>query len=259
MDINQIKALLLDADGVVWKGDNPIGDLKDIFQKIKQRDIEYCFVTNNSTKSIDTYLERFKDFQIPITKDQIFTSGKTTADILLERYPKGGNVFIVGMDGLKQTMREAGFIHSDRRPLAVIVGLDKKVTYNKIRAATLLIRKGIPFIGTNGDKTFPSPEGLVPGAGSILAALIASTDRSPELIGKPHPHLFTQALSYLNKRPEEVLVVGDRLETDIAGGQAAGCKTAVVLSGVSTREMCEAWEPPPDMIADQLSQIVDML
>ena len=258
MDTNQIKALILDADGVVWKGDHPIGDLKEIFKKLNQKGIEYCFATNNSTKSIANYLERFAGFHIPATQGQIFTSGKTTADILKERYPNGGNVFVVGMEGLIQTLKGAGFDHSDTNPLAVVVGLDKEVTYSKLSTATLLIRQGIPFIATNADKTFPSPEGLVPGAGSIVAALIASTDTNPEVIGKPHTPIFTQALAYLNKRPEEVLVVGDRLETDIAGGQATGCKTAVVLSGVSTREVCEAWAPPPDVIADNLSQLVDM-
>jgi 4-nitrophenyl phosphatase len=259
MDINQIKALILDADGVVWKGDDPIGDPKEIFKKLNQKGIEYCFATNNSSKTIEKYLERFMDFHIAITGEQIFTSGKSTAEILRKRYPKGGNVFIIGMEGLIQTLKEAGFNHSDRNPLAVVVGLDKEITYDKLSTATLLIRQGVPFIGTNGDKTFPEARGLIPGAGSILAALIASTDVYPEIIGKPHSPIFTQALTYLDKRPEEVLVVGDRLETDIAGGQAIGCKTAIVLSGVSTREMCKAWNPPPDMIAENLSQIVDLL
>lgn len=259
MELDQIKALILDADGVVWKGNNPIGDLNQIFKKLNENGIEYCFATNNSSKTIDKYLERFKSFQIPVTKEQIFTSGKTTAEILKKQHPKGGNVFVVGMKGLKQTLSEAGFNHSDTNPLAVIVGLDTEVTYSKLRTATLMIRQGIPFIATNADKTFPSPEGLVPGAGSIVAALIASSDIKPEVIGKPHTPIFEGALTYLNKRSEEVLVVGDRLETDIAGGQDVGCKTAVVLSGVSTREMSEAWKPPPDMIADNLSQIIDML
>jgi len=259
MELDHIKALILDADGVVWKGDNPIGDLKKIFKRLNENGIAYCFATNNSSKTIDKYLERFKSFQIPISKEQIFTSGKTTAEILKRRHPKGGNVFVVGMEGLKQTLKEAGFNHSDTNPLAVVVGLDTEVTYNKLRTATLLIRQGIPFIATNADKTFPSPEGLVPGAGSIVAALIASSDKKPEVIGKPHTPIFTAGLTYLNKRPGDVLVVGDRLETDIAGGQGVGCKTAVVLSGVSTKEMCEAWQPPPDVIADSLSQIIDML
>jgi 4-nitrophenyl phosphatase len=259
MDIHQIKALILDADGVVWKGDTPIGDLKGIFKSLDQMGIGYCFATNNSSKTIEKYLERFKDFHIPITKEQIYTSGKTTAEILRQRYPKGGKVFVVGMAGLKETLKEAGFDHSEENPLAVVVGLDTEVTYSILSTATILIRQGIPFIATNADKTFPSPEGLVPGAGSIVAALIASSDKKPEVIGKPHPPIFEAALRYLNKRPEKVLVVGDRLETDIAGGQATGCKTAAVLSGVSSRETCEAWEPPPDVIADNLSQIIDML
>jgi 4-nitrophenyl phosphatase len=259
MDIKQIKALILDADGVIWRGNNPIGDLKEIFEKLNQKGVGYCFATNNSSKTIEKYLERFRGFHIPATKEQVFTSGKSTAEILRERYPKGGNVFIVGMDGLHQTLKEAGFDHSDRNPLAVVVGLDRDITYEKLSTATLLIRQGIPFIATNADKTFPSPEGLVPGAGSMVAALITSSDKKPETIGKPNTPMFAQAVKYLNNQPEEVLVVGDRLETDIAGGQAMGCKTAVVLSGVSTREMCEAWDPPPDLIADNLSQIVEML
>jgi 4-nitrophenyl phosphatase len=257
MDIKQIKALILDADGVVWRGDHPIGDLKATFNQLQQKGIEYCFATNNSSKTIEKYLERFREFQIPTSQEQIFSSGKTTADILKERHPYGGNVFVVGMEGLRETLKEAGFKHSERKPLAVVVGIDHEVTYDKLKIATLLIRKGTPFIATNADKTFPTPEGLAPGAGSIVAALIASTDVNPEIIGKPHSPIFTQALQYIKKQPAEVLVVGDRLETDIAGGQVVGCKTAVVLSGVSTREMCESWNPPPDMIAEQLSQIVE--
>lgn len=259
MDITQIKALILDADGVVWRGDDPIGDLKEIFNQLQQKGIEYCFATNNSSKTIDKYLERFQGFQVPIKGDQVFSSGKTTAEILKERYPNGGNVFVVGMEGLRQTLEETGFKHSEINPLAVVVGIDHELTYDKLRTATYLIRQGVPFIATNADKTFPTPEGLAPGAGSIVAALIASTDVNPEIIGKPHSPIFMQALRYVKKQPKEVLVIGDRLETDIAGGQAVGCRTAVVLSGVSTREMCEAWNPPPDLMVEQLSQIIEML
>jgi 4-nitrophenyl phosphatase len=137
--------------------------------------------------------------------------------------------------------------------------LDKDVTYKKLRTATLLIRQGVPFIGTNGDKTFPTPEGLVPGAGSILAALIASTNIEPEVIGKPQPTIFLRALKFLGTHPENSLVIGDRLETDIAGGQTVGCKTAVVLSGVSIRSMAEKWRPSPDMIAENLAYIIERL
>jgi 4-nitrophenyl phosphatase len=259
MDIKQIKALILDADGVLWRELNPIGDLESIFSLIKQKGIKYCFATNNSSKSVGEYIERFEEFKIPANEEQVFTSGQVTADLLKDRFPDGGNIFVVGMEGLVHTLNQHGFNNSSKDPIAVVVGFDKKLTYEKLRKATLLIRQGVSFIGTNGDKTFPNPEGLVPGAGSILAALVASTNIEPEIIGKPHPTMFLQALKYLRQKPEEVLVIGDRLETDIAGGQAAGCKTAVVLSGVSTQEMINRWKPSPDLIAEDLTHIAEML
>ena len=123
--------------------------------------------------------------------------------------------------------------------------------------ATLHIRAGARFYATNPDKTFPTPDGLVPGAGAILASIVAATDVQPIIIGKPKPAMMYMALENLGTTPGEALVVGDRLETDIAAGQAAGCKTALVLSGVSTREQAENWKPSPDFIFDDLSSIMD--
>jgi 4-nitrophenyl phosphatase len=251
--------LILDIDGVLWRGENPIGNLKRIFSNVTESGINYCFVTNNSSKSTSEYIKKFKKFRVPISKDQIFTSGQVTADILEKRYPAGGNVFIIGMEGLVRTLRKRGFKNSDKDPIAVVVGLDKNVTYKKLRTATLLIHQGVPFIGTNGDMTFPAPEGLAPGAGSLLAALVASTNIEPEIIGKPHSTLFLHALGFLGICPEDALVIGDRLETDIAGGQSVGCKTALVLSGVSTRAMAEEWDPPPDIITENLNSIIERL
>jgi 4-nitrophenyl phosphatase len=163
------------------------------------------------------------------------------------------------MAGLIQTLKEFGFNNGASNPLAVVVGLDKNITYEKLRIASLFIRGGVPFIGTNADKSFPTPEGLVPGAGSLIAALEAASDTKAEIIGKPQATMFYHALNYLKCAPEDVLVVGDRLETDIAGGQAAGCKTALVLSGVSTREMGEAWKPAPDLILPDLTHLAKMM
>ncbi len=257
MDFTQIKALILDIDGVLWKGEIPIGNLERIFTKIIENSINYCFVTNNSSKSISEYTKKFKKFRIPVNEDQFFTSGQVAADLLGERFPGGGNVFIIGMDGLVRNLSKRGFMNSDENPLAVVVGLDQNVTYKKLQTATRLIRQGALFIGTNGDKTFPTPEGLAPGAGSLLAALVTSTNIEPEVIGKPQPTIFLKALDFLRLSPNETLVIGDRLETDIAGGQSVGCKTALVLSGVTTRAMAEKWFPPPDMIAENLTGIIE--
>ena len=163
------------------------------------------------------------------------------------------------MIGLTDALIQCGFRNSNQDPLAVVVGFDTKINYEKLKIASLLIQSGVPFIGTNGDNTFPSSEGLSPGAGSILAALSAATGKTPEIIGKPKQEIFKNALNYLKVEPFEALMVGDRLETDIAGGHAAGCKTALVLTGVSTLEMAEQFTPSPNIIAPELSHLVKML
>jgi len=121
----------------------------------------------------------------------------------------------------------------------------------------LLIRAGAPFIATNPDPTFPTPEGLVPGAGAIIAAIEAATGVEAEVIGKPNPGMYRVALQRLKAAPEETLVVGDRLETDIAGAQALGCRTALVLSGVTDEQRARQWDPAPDWIFPDLQTLLE--
>jgi 4-nitrophenyl phosphatase len=255
----QIKALILDMDGVIWRDKHPIGDLSQIFRTVAERGLGYAFATNNSTSSVDMYIEQLRKNGIPANAEQIITSASATSKFLRDRHPEGGNVYVVGMEGLEITLNRFGFKNSPEDAIAVVVGMDRTVTYEKLKTATLLIRKGVPFIGTNPDRTFPAPEGLIPGAGSMLAAIQTATDKDPLIIGKPKATIFSQAIEYLGERPENVLVVGDRIETDIAGGQAAGCRCALVLTGVSTREMGDAWTPEIDYIAQDLTELLEMI
>lgn len=257
--MTKIKALILDMDGVIWRDKHPIGNLSQIFRTIGERGLGYAFATNNSTSTVDSYIELLRENGIPANAEQIVTSATATSKFLRDRHPEGGNVYVVGMTGLEKTLERFGFQISPEDAKAVVVGMDRTVTYEKLRIATFLIRAGVPFIGTNPDRTFPSPEGLIPGAGSILAAIEAATDQPPLIIGKPKATIFTQAIEYLGEQPGNVLVIGDRIETDIAGGQAAGCQCALVLSGVSTREMGEAWEPKIDYIAEDLTALLEMI
>jgi 4-nitrophenyl phosphatase len=134
--------------------------------------------------------------------------------------------------------------------------MDLEFSYQKLAAAQAKILAGALFVGTNPDLTFPSPQGLTPGAGSILAAVQAASGREPVIIGKPQPEMFQLALERLAIMPGEALVVGDRLETDIAGGQTAGCQTALVLSGVTTEPVALAWSPPPAYIEPDLTSVL---
>jgi 4-nitrophenyl phosphatase len=177
------------------------------------------------------------------------------AQYLHKQFPTGGPVYIIGEDGIAESLHVYGFYQAEKQVLAVIASMDRQLTYDKLRTATLLIRNGALFVATNSDRTFPTPEGLVPGAGSILAALEAACYQSPIITGKPSPAMYHIALERMNLAPEETLVVGDRPETDIAGAQRIGCKTALVLSGVTSREDAHTWRPSPDLIIDDLDAI----
>jgi len=227
----------------------------------RERGLKVALASNNATRTIDEHLEKVAGFGVTMEPWQIISSAAATADVLSKDFPNGGAVFVVGENGIRRMLEERGFkviIDPDdkTKPVAVISSFDRGVTYAKLRRATLHIRAGAAFYATNPDKTFPTPEGLVPGAGAILASIEAATSADPIIIGKPKPAMMYMALERLGTGPEETLVVGDRLETDIAAGQAAGCKTALVLSGVSTREQAEEWQPAPDLIADDLTAVI---
>ncbi len=256
-----IKALILDMDGVLWRDAAPIGDLKAIFASIARLGLQVSLATNNATKTVPEYLEKLAGFGVTLEASQIITSALATANVLKKKFPQGGAVFVIGENGIQRALEAAGFqptsdAQVDMQPVALVASFDRTLTYAKLRRAALYIRSGVPFYGTNPDRTFPTPQGLIPGAGATLAALEAATDTHPIVIGKPSPSMFSLALERMGVLPEETLAVGDRLETDIAGGQAAGCKTALLLSGVTSRERAEAWRPAPDVIANNLAELL---
>jgi 4-nitrophenyl phosphatase len=256
-----IKALILDMDGVLWRDNTAIGNLPAIFSRMNERGLKVTLATNNATKTVEEYLEKLSHFGVKLKAWQILSSAAVAANTLSQKFPNAGAVFIIGENGLQLALKERGFTPitdpaDDTVPIAVVGGFDRHLTYDKLRRATLHIRAGVPFYGTNADKTFPTPQGLIPGAGAILAAIEAATDIRPVLFGKPLPAMMYMALEKLGTKPEETLVVGDRLETDIAAGQAAGCKSALVLSGVSTLKQARDWKPAPDFIVEDLATLI---
>ncbi|HEY3475623.1 MAG TPA: HAD hydrolase-like protein, partial [Anaerolineales bacterium] len=133
---------------------------------------------------------------------------------------------------------------------------DRYISFQKVVEAALLVRNGVPFYATNPDKTFPTPRGLIPGAGAWSSVITTATDVPPVVAGKPFRYLMDLSLEKLGTKKEETLVVGDRLDTDIAAAQAVGCPTALVLSGVSTREQAENWKPKIDLVAEDLAALI---
>lgn len=255
----QIQGLIIDMDGVLWRGDEPIGDLPAIFSAIEDKGLQFILATNNATRSVEQFQQKLSGFGVEITPQQVINSSIATGIYLQQRFPQGGRVFVIGEKGLIDTLVAYGFEQTEGQPLAVVAGMDRSINYAKLARATLLIRAGTPFIGTNPDRTFPIPEGLVPGAGSILAALEAASDCQPVIIGKPSPEMYQAALRRMGIQAQNTLVVGDRLETDMAGAQALGCPTAVVLTGVATLQEAQSWKPPVDWILKDLAAVVARL
>jgi len=276
-----IRALILDMDGVLWKDDCPIGDLPRIFQRIHDRGLKISFATNNGTLTPVGYAERLTRFGIPAETCQVVTSSLVAAEMVAEALPVPYNppsspqyargegarsgglaraVFAIGGDGLLQALRLKGIeplpVERAGEALAVVMGFDRAITFEKMAVASLLVRRGVPFFATNPDKTFPTPRGEIPGAGAWVSVIVTATGVEPVFAGKPAPHMFELARKRLGTPKCKTLVVGDRLETDIAGAQADEMPTALVLSGVSTREQAEAWKPKVDIIAKDLGELV---
>ena len=251
--------MILDMDGVLWRGTEPIGNLEKVFRKIREMRLPTILATNNSTRTPTQYLDRLNKYGVELESWQILTSSQVASAYLADLFPGGGPVYIIGEEGLVSALGENGFFHQYEGALAVVAGMDRSITYEKLSQACLLVRGGARFIGTNSDRTFPTPAGLVPGAGSLLAALETATDTPPHIVGKPEADIFLDALKRLDCSPEHSLVVGDRLETDIAGGQHLGCPTALVLSGVTNAIQVRQWNPSPSFIFEDLTSLVDWL
>ena len=255
-NISLIKAVILDMDGVLWRDDQPIGNLPAIFNTILGFGWKSTLATNNASRSIEQYLQKLEGFGVTLLPDQIITSAEATAHYLHRLYPNGGKVYVVGGAGLERTLENRGFEIGDVDVVAVVVSFDRRLTYEKLQRATLLVRAGAPLIGTNPDRSFPTLDGLIPGAGAILAAVVTASDATPVIIGKPEPGMYLVAMERMGASPDNTLVIGDRLETDIAGAQKLGCMTALMLSGVTSEQTARGWSPPPDWIAADLTDLL---
>lgn len=260
--LRHIQGLIIDLDGVLWRGDQPIGPIAQWLQRLQALGLRWVFATNNATRTPDMYLEKFARMGVTqVQPEQVVNSVLAAVYALQQRWPQGAPVYIIGEKGLFQGLAQAGFPHTEdvEAIQAVVVGLDRRLTYDKLALGTLALRRGAWFIGTNPDRSFPTPEGLKPGAGAILAALEAASEVTPTIVGKPEPFLFQLALERLGTPPEATLVVGDRWETDILGGLRVGCLTALVLSGVTSREQARTRNPAPDLVVEDFGALIHLL
>lgn len=253
--LKKITHLIIDMDGVLYLGDRPMPCLREFFAFLRERSIRFILATNNSTRTPQAYVDKLAGMGVTVTPDEILVSGQATARFLRREYPPGTRAHVFGMPSLKQAMTEEGFVLADENVRLVVASMDREVTYEKLKRATLLIRGGARFIATNLDPTNPSEEGLLPGTGSMIAALETASGIQPQAIGKPEPTMYRLAMEQMCADPETTAAIGDRVDTDILGGKRAGLTTICVLSGSSNRAEAEAIGA--DMIFKDIADLLE--
>jgi 4-nitrophenyl phosphatase len=253
--LSSIVHLIIDMDGVLYRGNEVIPGTRRFLSFLRERGIGFVLATNNATRTPQQFVDKLAGMDVTVYPDEILTSALATAGYLASIAPPQTRVFVVGQDGLRTALREAGFTLVEDEAEYVVAGMDFTICYERLAEATLQIRAGARFVGTNPDKTFPSERGIVPGAGSLLAFLEAATGVTPTVIGKPSTAMIEQALARMGATVADTAMLGDRLETDILAGQRAGLPTLLVLSGVTDRALLAQSEIQPDLVFEDVGYL----
>ena len=257
-----MRAAVIDMDGVLWEGDRPMPGLVEFFEALRRRQMRLVLATNNASRTPEQYMAKLARMGVTVTIDEIFTSAMATALFLHQRSPAGARVFAIGEDGLRRALTETGFTLGDLYQNGaeyVVVGMDHGLSWDSLATATINIRAGAMFVGTNPDLTLPTEHGITHGNGAILAALQAATGIAPRVIGKPEPTMYQQALHRLQSDPALTVAIGDRLETDILGAVRAGLPSLLVLSGVSQPSDLEAITYRPTWVMKDIREVTQEL
>ncbi len=226
--------LIVDMDGVLYRGERPMPGLEDFFSLIG--DHSFVLLTNNSTLSAVDCAEKLGRMGVNVPASAILTVSDAASRYLKSMVPPCGQAFVLGSPALKVAVARAGLeiVPEGDRADVVVIGLDRTFSYTALSHAVRLVGAGAAFVATSLDPVLLTEEGVIPGAGALIAAVRACVDAAPVCVGKPSPGMFEMAISLIGVPAGESLVVGDNLAADIAGGAAAGAQTALLLSGVTT-------------------------
>ncbi len=256
---DRFDGLLIDLDGVVWIGREPVPGSAEALRTLLEAGKRLVFVTNNPGKHPAAYAERLAELGVEIGAEQIVTAGMVVARLAGEAAGNGGSAFVIGASPLKEMVAATGARLVEGEEAwgadAVVVSGHRGFDYEELLNAKRALDRGAALFATSHDPTMPFPGGEVPGTGSILAAVETASGRRAEIAGKPERHLFEIAREALGEC-ESAAMIGDRISSDIEGGHRAGLETILVLSGTTTREQAKVADPPPDHLLENLSGLL---
>ncbi|MDR3190050.1 MAG: TIGR01457 family HAD-type hydrolase [Lactobacillaceae bacterium] len=244
--MSKYQGYFIDLDGTIYQGTTPIPAAKRFIQRLEAAGVDYLYLTNNSTKTPEMVADFLtQQHGIPTTTAQVYTSAMATADYVAT-LPDVQRVLVVGEVGLRNAITAKGFEIVDTKPAdAVVIGMDRQLTYDKLREATFAIQAGAKFIATNIDTNLPTELGMQPGAGALVAALQTAVQQEPVVIGKPYTLIMDGALQVTGHTKDEVVMVGDNYNTDILAGLNSDIATLLVYTGVSTPDQVHAAKLQP--------------
>ena len=259
---------LIDLDGVIYRGELLLPGAKDFIHWLDEAHKKYLFLTNNSFASEQQVIQKLDRLGISTDASHVLGAGQAAVQHIARRFPNG-RVYVVGEPPLVQMVRDYGLqpfdldetqkMPSESPPYtadAVLVGLDRTFDYKKITGAMLAVRGGAAFIAINRDPLLPIEGGIVPGCGAMVGAIEAASSTHPEVIGKPQPALLEEAMHKLSSTPDQTVMIGDGLDTDIAAGLAAHTHTIFVLTGKDSRADLSKSPFKPEKVYENIGDVL---
>lgn len=253
--LSGVRALLIDLDGVIYRGEQPLLGANVLLSALDELGMEHVFVTNNSALTPEQVAAKLNQMSVTTTPDHVVTSAIATADYLQTVERPGAHVFVLGEEGLRSALTASGFTVDGAEPTCVVVGLDRTLTYARLAQACLAVRAGARFVATNTDPALPVESGFWPGAGALVAALQTATNVEPFVVGKPAATILQSAMRGIHADPDQTAMVGDQIASDVRAGRAAGTMTILVGHDQPTPDA----EPKPDLWVGDLLELIAAL
>nr|WP_068431266.1 HAD-IIA family hydrolase [Piscicoccus intestinalis] len=253
-----VECWLTDMDGVLVHEERAIPGAADFIAALVENGCRFQILTNNSIYTARDLRARLKASGIDVPEQAIWTSAMATATFLADQRP-GGSAFVIGEAGMTTALHDAGYVLTERDPDYVVLGETRTYSFEAITRAIRLIESGARFVATNPDPSGPSPEGTLPGCGSVAALITRATGAVPYYLGKPNPLMMRTALNRIDAHSESTVMIGDRMDTDVVSGLEAGLRTILVMTGSTRPDQVDRFPYQASQVLDSIADVVPLV